>query len=205
VTGLRPDPTPNLRQIIVTKTMARSWYTGLQLGIRTRALHRQTYSVAYTLASSRNNTDGAKAFPTDQRNLMADAGPSASDARHNLVATGTWATNKWTFASVVIARSGLPYNITTGKDDNLDGNTNDRPDGVTRNSARGAAYLDVDARVGRTLHIAGCSTEILFEVFNLTNHPNWNGYQGNKSSPAFGTHSGAGPPRQLQLGVRISF
>jgi hypothetical protein len=34
-------------------------------------------------------------------------------------------------------RSGTPYNITTGRDDNGDTVTNDRPVGVGRNSARG--------------------------------------------------------------------
>ena len=45
------------------------------------------------------------------------------------------------------AQSGSPYNITTGRDDNLDGLFSDRPAGTTRNSARTAARWDVGGRV----------------------------------------------------------
>jgi hypothetical protein len=41
----------------------------------------------------------------------------------------------------------MPYNITTGFDDNGDTNSNDRPAGVRRNSARGAGQLDVSTRM----------------------------------------------------------
>ncbi|HKY06583.1 MAG TPA: hypothetical protein VJQ56_16930, partial [Blastocatellia bacterium] len=40
-----------------------------------------------------------------------------------------------------------PYNITTGFDDNNDTVSNDRPAGVTRNSARGASVYDLNARL----------------------------------------------------------
>jgi hypothetical protein len=45
------------------------------------------------------------------------------------------------------AQSGLPYNITTGRDDNRDGLFSDRPDGTPRNSARAAAQWDLGGRV----------------------------------------------------------
>jgi hypothetical protein len=44
--------------------------------------------------------------------------------------------------------SGVPYNITTGFDDNGDTVINDRPDGVGRNSARGANQVNLDLRLG---------------------------------------------------------
>ena len=40
-------------------------------------------------------------------------------------------------------QSALPYNITTGRDDNGDTISNDRPAGVTRNSGRGRAHVDL--------------------------------------------------------------
>ena len=43
--------------------------------------------------------------------------------------------------------SALPYNITTGHDDNGDTVSNDRPDGVARNSGRGSAQVDLGLRV----------------------------------------------------------
>jgi hypothetical protein len=44
-------------------------------------------------------------------------------------------------------QSGMPYNVTTGSDDNGDGVFNDRPAGVGRNSVRGAAQWDLGGRI----------------------------------------------------------
>ena len=53
-------------------------------------------------------------------------------------------------ATSVRAQSALPYNITTGRDDNGDTVSNDRPSGVGRNSGRGRKQIDVGARVSWT-------------------------------------------------------
>ena len=45
------------------------------------------------------------------------------------------------------ARSGAPYTVTTGRDDNGDTVFNDRPAGTPRNSVTGAAMWDVAARL----------------------------------------------------------
>ena len=45
------------------------------------------------------------------------------------------------------ASSAPPYNITTGFDDNGDSVSNDRPLGVTRNSARGAGQFNLGTRL----------------------------------------------------------
>ena len=42
------------------------------------------------------------------------------------------------------AQSEAPYNITTGLDENRDGQTNERPAGMRRNSARGNPTGNVD-------------------------------------------------------------
>ena len=42
------------------------------------------------------------------------------------------------------AQSAPPYNITTGLDENRDGQTNERPVGVARNSARGQGTANLD-------------------------------------------------------------
>ncbi len=44
----------------------------------------------------------------------------------------------------VRAQSASPYNITTGLDENRDGQTNERPAGVVRNSGRGEPTANVD-------------------------------------------------------------
>jgi hypothetical protein len=50
-------------------------------------------------------------------------------------------------ASSFNSNSGLPYNLTTGFDDNHDTVSNDRPAGVGRNSARGDGRWDLGARL----------------------------------------------------------
>jgi hypothetical protein len=51
--------------------------------------------------------------------------------------------------------SALPYNITTGNDDNGDTVFNDRPAGVGRNSARGADQWTMNLRVNRSFNLGG--------------------------------------------------
>jgi hypothetical protein len=46
--------------------------------------------------------------------------------------------------------SALPYNITTGFDQNGDTIISDRPTGVTRNTARGTATWNLNMRLGKT-------------------------------------------------------
>ena len=51
------------------------------------------------------------------------------------------------------ASSALPYNIITGFDNNGDTVINDRPDGVARNTARGAATWNLNARLGQDVRV----------------------------------------------------
>jgi hypothetical protein len=50
----------------------------------------------------------------------------------------------------VSANSGRPYSITTGNDDNGDGNANDRPIGVARNSLIGPGAYNVNMNFSKT-------------------------------------------------------
>jgi hypothetical protein len=60
-----------------------------------------------------------------------------------------------TFGTSFRIQSGLPYDITTGHDDNGDTVSNDRPPGVTRNSGRGSALVDVSARLAWKIGFGG--------------------------------------------------
>jgi hypothetical protein len=53
------------------------------------------------------------------------------------------------------AQSPLPYNITTGRDDNGDTVSNDRPSGGSRNSGRGRAQVDVGLRLSWAIGFGG--------------------------------------------------
>ena len=210
VTHVRPNPDPSLKQVIVTETRGESWYTGLQIGVRRHPSRLYDYALAYTWSSSENNTDGIAVadFPQDQTNsLQAERGPTPLDARHQFTASGTVnAAFGLRLTAVVFARSGLPYNVTTGADSNNDGVTNDRPPDHGRNDARGSALFEADLRLSKFLYAGKTRIELLVEAFNVTNHVNWTSYNGNQAAgPFFGLPTDAGPPRQFQLGVRFDF
>jgi hypothetical protein len=203
-THLRPDPT--IDQIIVTETGGQSWYTGLQAGLRRRFARGYAYSLAYTWSSSENDTDGPQSFPQNSTNVLGDRGPTPNDSHHRLSASAMLTLPfGCRLATLVTAHSGLPYDITTGNDDNKDLVFNDRPPGQGRNSGRGSAWFDEDVRVSRLQRFGARQVELLIEAFNVTNHANWLVYNGNQSSVSFGRPSAAGPPRQIQIGVRFDF
>ena len=105
----------------------------------------------------------------------------------------------------------MPYNITTGGDQNRDGIANDRPAGIDRNTGAGPDYIGVDLRWYREFHLKpstkepGPSATVAVDAFNLLNRVNYQNYLGALSSPFFGRPVAASPPRRLQLSLRVQF
>ncbi len=80
--------------------------------------------------------------------------------------------------------------------------------GAERNSVRGPNVWQVDLAVQKRFQLPfGPNTrlEVRAEAFNLFNHTNFTAPNGNISSNAFGSITGTFDPRQVQLGVRLSF
>jgi hypothetical protein len=105
----------------------------------------------------------------------------------------------------------MPYTMTTGRDDNHDGMTNDRPPGVPRNSLHGPGYADLDLRWSRDFFFVrakkdrGPTATLALDAFNALNHVNYQSYVGVLSSPFFGEPVSALPTRRLQASVRFRF
>jgi len=77
-----------------------------------------------------------------------------------------------------------------------------------RNRYRGPNQWTVDFALQKRFTLpVGTNTriEVRAEAFNLLNRSNFNPPNGNLSSNAFGTITSTGDPRQVQLGVRVSF
>jgi len=132
-------------------------------------------------------------------------------------------------AAVVQARSGRPFTVTTGVDNNRDTNINDRPDlavpggdprsastyfaGFTgrvgnlgRNTAIGDPYLAADVRVSKIVRVQRLRFEGFVEAFNATNRVNFGLPTGNIRSSSFGRPTAIqGSPRQVELGLRVDF
>ena len=75
-----------------------------------------------------------------------------------------------------------------------------------RNAVRGPGIEDVDLSMFKTFNL-GESRRIQFraECFNLLNHANLGLPENDVESPAFGQILQAGPPRLLQLAIKVVF
>jgi hypothetical protein len=71
---------------------------------------------------------------------------------------------------------------------------------------RGPGLVQIDMSLIRNFKLTErVSTEVRAEVFNVINHTNFANPGTVFNSPTFGVISSAGPARQVQLGLRITF
>ena len=144
--GSRPDPSlGNVTQVESTAhTRGDSVNAGLNLNIPSR---RTVLFANYTWLRQRNDADGPFSLPADNYNLGAEWGPVAGVPRHVFSGMINTAFRKNIHVGLTAAaRGGVPYNITTGRDDNGDTVFNDRPAGIGRNSGTTKGMWDVGAR-----------------------------------------------------------
>ena len=87
--------------------------------------------------------------------------------------------------------------------------TYDQPFGnAARNDVRGPNQWTIDFALQKRFRLpVGSQTnlEVRAEAFNLLNRTNFNAPNGNISSNAFGSITSTGDPRQVQIGVRLTF
>jgi hypothetical protein len=205
IQGVYPDPTVGVAY--EPQTRGRGKYEAMQLGFIKRFGDSLGAQVAYTLASTKDNTDGSQYTPSDNHNIESDYGPSSNDIRHTLNLAVDWR-GPW---GIVLGTSGSllsspPYNIITGTDDNGDTYVSDRPAGEERNSGRGATLWTVNLRLAKAIAIGPTNLNLIVEAFNVFNHTNPTNYIGNMQSAFFGrpttAATGAFGPRQIQFGIR---
>jgi hypothetical protein len=133
-------------------------------------------------------------------------------SRHRFNLLGTITPGRYFKLGIgLFLNSGLPYTMTTGRDDNHDGLATDRPPGVPRNTLQGPGFAELDVRWSRDFFFVkskkdkGPAAPIGMDAFNVSNRVNYAGFSGNLSSPFFGRAVAAQPPRRLQLSVRFKF
>ena len=138
----RADRVGHVRRADVQCELRRSRSGGYSSVRTTRSRARSTIPIRPVHASGR------------QLDLAAERGPAVSDARHRFMSLANFPLpRKFRMATSVRIQSALPYNVTTGQDDNGDTVSNDRPAGMTRNSGRGSAPVDLGARLSWTVGV----------------------------------------------------
>ena len=143
----RPDPTAG--NITNIESSAYQSSHRLMIGIGPAKLVQGLFwNINYLLMKNTNEADSPFSLPSNNFNLRADRGPAANDFRHLISGfISKRLPRGLTVSTIFQATSALPYNITTGFDNNGDTVINDRPIGVGRNSARGASRWEIGSRL----------------------------------------------------------
>jgi hypothetical protein len=233
-TGVRPaTPNENLDQFQQTGNLHGNV---MFLGVDQRSLRRLQIFAGYIRMNLRTDADNDSFFP---QKGSSDAGESARpswQATHHAIVFATLTLpRKVSLSTQFDATSGLPYNITTGFDNNGDGVFNDRPYLAT--TASSTVYptrfgllspTGIGATIGRNTGTLPWNVHLdlnLSRTFTLThstqadaktlavnvrstnalNHTNMTAVGGVLGSPLFGLGYAAGPGRRIEAGLRYSF
>jgi hypothetical protein len=211
------------RQVLQYVNDGSAWYDGLQVRLTKQLTRRLSTLLSYTWSHDINTVewDGTGQNPNDYGCLVAcEKATSLLNQTNRASLSGTYSL-PWGFMISAWAQlgSGFPYNITTGVDNNGDGNTSDRPviNGVVipRDAGQAPAIYDFDFALQKSFRIKERTSLILrAESYNTFNHLNLyslNGVYGNAATPVstFGMPVGGlanvGPPREMQFMARIVF
>jgi hypothetical protein len=205
-------PHPEFAQIRQFESSGKHVSHSLELAVRGRLSKMFTGTVQYVLARTYNDTNGIYSFPAYSYDTSSEWSRADFDGRHRVALTGTTKVGRWFDAGILFtARSGTPYSLTTGRDDNRDAIASDRPAGVPRNTLEGPGNATLDLRLAREFPLdrskrdKGPVIGLSVESFNALNRVNDVTYVGNLSSPFFGKPVSAFPARRMQAGLRFRF
>ena len=203
--GIRPDRAyVNINQV-ESSGLSRS--NNLAVTFRAQAGRKTQLLAQYTLSRTMDDTGDMFRLPANNYDLRPEWGRADLDQLHRFNFVGTHRLpGQLRLGWVATWRSGLPYDITTGFDDNGDTAATDRPPRATRNTGQGPGFSNIDLRLGRDVkfgldgkYVAGIGVE----AFNVLNHVSLRNFIGVQTSPFFGHANAAFPVRQLQLSLRM--
>lgn len=235
--GTRVDPRFN--HINTVEAVGSSTYKALTLQLGRRSPTGLQFEVSYSYGKGVDNapasgnlsfvSDAARSDPT---NLDRDKGPNMLDARHSfsgsIVATSSMKSGHPVVRALLDDNqvgvmmqfnSGLPFNIGSNRNLNLDGSSGDRPLFVGRNSMYLPARWNVDMRYSRFIPIHGTRrVEIVAEFKNVLNTVQTSGVNATVQVDTAGTPlvplpkegkdfppTGGYEQRLFQLGFKLHF
>jgi outer membrane receptor protein involved in Fe transport len=211
-----------VRDIAVVENTAETVYRSFDVGLSKRASTWGWFSAHYvwsaSIAQSMFFGDANSGVPNEWWSGWdrLERGPSDFHQPHRLVAdTSVNLPFDSQLSAILIAASGLPVNPVTGRDNNGDSYTIDRPVGLKRNAFHGPAQINLDLAAGKQFRMMGTvRTEARVEVFNALNRGNFvrvNNVFGEGPSPlaTFLTPvagiTSAEPGRQIDFVLKVSF
>jgi hypothetical protein len=229
--GLRPNP--SYLRVVQYETTGRSWSDALLMSVERRLGRGPLVNASYTLSRQVRTVEDFGFTPADSFNRAAEKALANNNRTNQFVASIVWPLPYGLQAAgLVQARSGLPWTVTTGSDNNGDSNINDRPDLVNpngdpaskasyssaftgragnlgRNTNSGPAFAQVDLRLSKFVTFGNrYSFEGFAEAFNLLNRANLGVPNGTLTSALFGQPTALATnatPRQVELGFRFNF
>jgi hypothetical protein len=175
-----------------------------------------TVSGDYRFTHKMDDSEGAFSLPSNNYDLGADWS-RADDEVHDFRGSVNAQVPLGIFLTLgVQARSGERYTITTGRDDNGDTESNDRPPGVLRNSGTNPRFLRTDLNLSKVFFFrrdpsgsraggAGMQVNVFANVTNVLNRMNVDRVSSVLTSSRFGQATRAGAPRELEVGLRFQF
>jgi hypothetical protein len=126
VNGVRPNPAAG--NIFQYESTGRFSQNQLIFNFRSNFMEDVSIFANYSFGGAKSDSDGAGTFPANQYDVSGEYGNSLSDVRHRLT-VGSSFTVPWgvRLSPFITYRSGVPFNITTGIDNNGDTLFTDRP------------------------------------------------------------------------------
>jgi outer membrane receptor protein involved in Fe transport len=206
----RPNRAVNVERFI--ESAGRVEGNSLEIQLRGDLGKRVNGMAQYVFGRTLTDTGGVNWYPANSFAPAGEWGRADTDRRHQFNLLGTIPLHRWAKFGVSAALlSGIPFNVTTGRDENGDGMALDRPAGVSRNRGKGPGTALLDLRWYREFQFRPARKEkspsvtISADAFNVLNRVNYPGFVGALSSPFYGRAVASLPARRLQLGARLQF
>jgi TonB dependent receptor-like, beta-barrel len=211
--GQIEPPDPSRGNILNLESTASSRFQTLRLNVRQR-FSVFSFSAGGSLNSAYNDSNGFRDLPSNNYDLRSDWGRAGFVQKYNLNTTLNAQMPFGVFLTgTMFYNSGQPYNITTGEDNNNDSQTNDRPPGVSRNSANGPEFLNFNFNISKAIFLGSkdgrgnrtTNVNLFANMTNAFNRTNYGTPSGVLTSSNFGKSYNARNPREIQVGIRFQF